>query len=95
MIAGGFGIGTSATLAPTDLAPVVPYRDGRSVGDLDTSTPTADVEGGGNFLKKSSSNHIGYVEYSQAVDVETPFFHLDLQAAVKAAEGGLHRVVNL
>lgn len=84
LVAGGFGIGTPVGNIPTEIAPVVSYR-----GGVHGSTPALedDLEDG---LKKeasrSSSLPSGFVA---VLPTETPFFHLDLVAAVKAAEASV------
>jgi len=86
LLAGGFGLGVSASRTPRDLAAVVPYRDGRS--DIYTSGVELreDVEVGD--VKKSASQ---IDEYEPIVSENTPFFHVDLQSAVRAAESGIGR----
>jgi sodium-independent sulfate anion transporter 11 len=72
-----------------EIAAVVPYRDGLRDSNLSEvhPVPEDDIEGG---LKKEvsvgSSRRGDSVAFSPIVSVETPFFHLDLQAATKAAE---------
>jgi solute carrier family 26 (sodium-independent sulfate anion transporter), member 11 len=79
LIAGGFGIGTELSSSTThDIAAVVPYRDGlqeSSIVDV-----RDDVESGG---KKH------FAPSASILAKDTPFFHLDLQEAVKAAEKGI------
>ncbi|EGN96006.1 hypothetical protein SERLA73DRAFT_170446 [Serpula lacrymans var. lacrymans S7.3] len=104
LIAGGFGIGVSASDAPIEIAPVVPYRGGRSgdwQGDVTTTSSQAeDVEAHG---VKSISNTASFpitvvdtnsTEGAPLLPVETPFFHFDLTTAVRAAESGAGKAVS-
>ncbi|PCH38368.1 sulfate permease [Wolfiporia cocos MD-104 SS10] len=88
LIAGGFGVGTPASSIPTEIASVVPYREGRSLPgfpepvDLESVLPTSVTE----------EPRIE-VEETAPVNLEdTPFFHFDLASAVQAAESGLSRM---
>ncbi|KAI0781182.1 sulfate permease [Trametes elegans] len=76
LIAGGFGTGVSN--APAEIAPVVPYRGGRT---LPEKHKVVDIE---------AIDEEG-VDVSEApiVPEDTPFFHFDLTSAVRAAEAGL------
>lgn len=88
-MAGGFGTGDVSS-TPRDIASVVPYREGRRSLDNGDSLPEPspeDIEAGGKKTPSSSSDKD--VEYAAPVSSDTPFFHLDLHAAVKAAESGL------
>lgn len=92
-MAGGFGIGNSASKFTGEVAPVVPYRDGHTAPDgvpvLDDDIEAGDVK------RKVSSSHSSVVEegdYSLILSSETPFFHMDLAGAVRAAESGLDRL---
>ena len=78
LIAGGFGIGSASSGIPTEIAPVVPYRGGRS--QINESSKAADIEAVEESLQ---------AEGSPIVSEDTPFFHFDLSAAVRAAEAGL------
>ncbi|KAF4576856.1 hypothetical protein EYR36_000546 [Pleurotus pulmonarius] len=94
LVAGGFGIGHSASKFTGEVAPVVPYRDGHTAPDgvpvLDDDIEAGDVK------RKVSSSHSSVVEderdYSLILSSETPFFHVDLAGAVRAAESGLDRL---
>ncbi|KAI0721527.1 sulfate permease [Cerioporus squamosus] len=77
LIAGGFGIGQPSR-APTEVAPVVPYRGGRR--QLDERHKVSDIEAIDEEPKE---------EVAPIIPEDTPFFHLDLVAAVRAAESGL------
>ncbi|RDB24002.1 putative sulfate permease C3H7.02 [Hypsizygus marmoreus] len=94
LTAGGFGLGISSSMIPHDLAAVVPYRDGRTsfdASDIGQDSRTDDLEGGD--MKKSSTDSIEQSsELEPIVATDTPFFHIDLQAAVRAAESGVGRL---
>jgi len=94
LLAGGFGSGISASRVPRDLAAVVPYRGGRS--DIYTSgidlNLSRDIEDGDGDVKMSRSKTSQNDEYQPVVPENTPFFHLDLQSAVRAAESGISRL---
>ncbi|KAI0747885.1 sulfate permease [Daedaleopsis nitida] len=79
LVAGGFGIGASSSRAPAEIAPVVPYRGGRT--QFDGQQKTADIEAIEEVPAKEDEAPI--------VPEDTPFFHFDLVAAVRAAESGL------
>jgi solute carrier family 26 (sodium-independent sulfate anion transporter), member 11 len=86
LLAGGFGLGISASHIPRDLAAVVPYRGGRS--DISSGLelhPVEDAEVG--YVKKSPTTQND--KYQPIVPDNTPFFHIDLQSAVRAAESGI------
>lgn len=84
LIAGGFGTGVPASNAPTEIAPVVPYRGGQ----LQTSpNKSSDVESPEDRTSKDS----GVEEYEPIEPEVTPFFHFDIVSAVRAAEVGLSR----
>ncbi|RDX48396.1 sulfate permease [Lentinus brumalis] len=78
LIAGGFGIGQPSSRAPTEIAPVVPYRGGRR--QLDERHKLPDIE---------AIDEIPKEEEVPIIPEDTPFFHFDLVAAVRAAESGL------
>jgi solute carrier family 26 (sodium-independent sulfate anion transporter), member 11 len=89
LLAGGFGLGIPASHIPRDLAAVVPYRDGRN--DISTSGlelhPSEDIEV--VDVKKSPASQNDSDKYQPIVPENTPFFHIDLQSAVRAAESGI------
>lgn len=79
-----------------DLAAVVPYRDGTE--ELPQFSKGDDIES--NDLKKRHSNggssslpDLANGGLAPPISPDTPFFHIDLAAAVRAAESGLHRVL--
>ncbi|KIL68649.1 hypothetical protein M378DRAFT_71186 [Amanita muscaria Koide BX008] len=84
LIAGGFGIGIPANNAPREIASVVPYRDGRD----DKPDVTRDAETIGDV--ESGDRRSGHPS-SQLAASDTPYFHLDLEGAVRAAESALTR----
>ncbi|RPD65885.1 sulfate permease [Lentinus tigrinus ALCF2SS1-7] len=78
LIAGGFGTGQPSSHAPTEIAPVVPYRGGRR--QLSERQKQPDIE---------AIEEVPKEEEAPIVPEDTPFFHFDLVAAVRAAESGL------
>ncbi|KAI0818831.1 sulfate permease [Irpex lacteus] len=100
LIAGGFGIGRKGR-TPAEIAPVVDLGDVRNVEDQDNDSDNAtgekiDLESNRQQpiteLRRgsSSSNSDAAITYGQPISLEnTPFFHFDVVAAVKAAEGNL------
>ena len=81
LIAGGFGTGQPSSRAPTEIAPVVPYRGGRR--QLADRQKQPDIE---------AIEEVSKEEEAPIVAEDTPFFHFDLTSAVQAAESGLGRV---
>lgn len=81
LVAGGFGTGTPSSRGPTEIAPVVPYRGGRrQLGGIEEQQKTVDIES------------LEDAEEDAPISAEdTPYFHFDLAAAVRAAELGLVR----
>lgn len=86
-MAGGFGIGIPNSGVTPDLASVVPYHEGR----LSSQSSKDDLEATGDGKKRQS----GTVELEPVVPLDTPFFHLDLEAAVRAAESAVKRATPL
>ncbi|CAA7267649.1 unnamed protein product [Cyclocybe aegerita] len=84
LVAGGFGIGISASKS-REIAAVVPHReDPNEIPEYEKD----DVESGD--LKKRASLSLNEKSgYAPLIGTETPFFHVDLAAAVKAAESGI------
>jgi sodium-independent sulfate anion transporter 11 len=93
LIAGGFGTGMSASKI-REVAAVVPYQHdaSRIQGYLQ-----GDVESGNDLKKRRSGSESttekDECEYGPIVSPETPFFHIDLASAVRAAESGVGRVL--
>ncbi|KAG5639597.1 hypothetical protein H0H81_010799 [Sphagnurus paluster] len=85
LTAGGFGLGIPASRFPPDLAAIVPYRDGRSDLSEQGMEFIDDIESGDT--KKSQSDS----ELEPLISEDTPFFHIDLLSAVRAAESGIGR----
>ncbi|KAJ7489929.1 sulfate transporter family-domain-containing protein [Mycena galericulata] len=92
LIAGGFGTGVSSSRVPREIAQVVPYRglqDGQP-GELHNVPSEADIEAADSKGRDSpeSSPDPARGGYVPVIPTDTPFFHLDLVAAVRAAESG-------
>ncbi|KAJ7285618.1 sulfate transporter family-domain-containing protein [Mycena rebaudengoi] len=98
LIAGGFGTGVSSSQVPREIAQVVPYRDELSenrAAELHqrTAIPEVDLEAGDGDDKRrsragSDASEPSIPGYGHIISTNTPFFHLDLAAAVNAAESG-------
>ncbi|KAF8212470.1 sulfate permease [Mycena galopus ATCC 62051] len=90
LIAGGFGTGTPSSQLPLEIAKVVPYRELRDAELLQLGREReSDLEVGDNILKVPTSPDPSAVEgYAPVIETDTPFFHVDLAAAVRAAESG-------
>ncbi|KAJ4480514.1 sulfate transporter family-domain-containing protein [Lentinula edodes] len=98
LVAGGFGLGSPSSRAPHEIAAVVPYRDGlgdRQLSDLrqNVREQADDIEAGlstsAQGKESINSFEIGTTGYAPILPLDTPFFHLDLESAVRAAESGL------
>lgn len=86
MIAGGFGFGTS-TEVPSEVAAVVTYDDEhRSTWKAHSETPRTDVEAHETSLPPLCRERQGVLENTPLLTEETPFFHFDLVAALRAVE---------
>ena len=84
-MAGGFGIGTLTPHIQHEIAAVAPFTSA-----LPQFGVESDLESG--YVKKSDSEiDIPPIGYAPLVSTDTPFFHLDLTAAVNAAESGVRR----
>lgn len=93
-MAGGFGIGHSHSKAPRDLASIVPYRDGTSFeDDVNDQRTSSDLESG-DKKQSPSSSETRDTDLEPLVATDTPFFHVDLSAAVRAAESGVERIAD-
>ncbi|KAF7338482.1 Sulfate permease [Mycena venus] len=92
LVAGGFGTGETSSRVPRDFAQVVPYRelhDSNPAAELHRLERDSDVEAGDKISKVPESPDPSSLEgYAPVVETDTPFFHLDLAAAVRAAESG-------
>ncbi|KAJ3760903.1 sulfate transporter family-domain-containing protein [Lentinula raphanica] len=99
LVAGGFGVGTLSSRVPREIAAVVPYRDGlsdREISDLRQNTIREQVDDIERNMSSSAqgkesirSFEIEGTGYAPLLPQDTPFFHLDLASAVRAAESGL------
>lgn len=91
-MAGGFGTGVTSSNT-RELAAVHPYREDPSefsqLGKTDDDKH--DVESGSGLKKRQSATNSTDSEtgYVPIVSPDTPFFHVDLAGAVRAAESGL------
>jgi sodium-independent sulfate anion transporter 11 len=84
----------SYSRAPREIAAVVPYRDGR-LPDYTSSQLVSDIETGDVKVQiRDQETNAELRTWEPLLPQETPFFHLDLSSAVRAAESGLDRVVN-
>ncbi|KAJ7940868.1 sulfate transporter family-domain-containing protein [Mycena leptocephala] len=93
LIAGGFGTGTSASRVPREIAQVVPYRDHSNPAELHKLEGESDAEAGDIKPQQVLESPDPSLEgYAPVVEMDTPFFHLDLAAAVRAAESGAERL---
>jgi len=82
LVAGGFGVGSSTHRIEHEIAAVVPYT--RDPSALHRFGVESDLESGDD--KKTDSPAVGF---APVVPNDTPFFHVDLTAAVNAAESAL------
>ncbi|KAJ3768151.1 sulfate transporter family-domain-containing protein [Lentinula raphanica] len=99
LVAGGFGVGTLSSRVPREIAAVVPYRDGlsdRELSDLRQNIIREQVDDIERNMSSSAqgkesirSFEIEGAGYAPLLPQDTPFFHLDLASAVRAAESGL------
>ena len=87
-MAGGFGIGSSTPHAQHAIATVVPYA--RNASASPRFAVDIDLESG-DMTKLDLESDSPSIEYAPLVSTDTPFFHLDLIAAVNAAESGVKR----
>ena len=84
-MAGGFGIGSSTPRVQHEIAAVAPFESALPQFGVEN-----DLESG--YVKKSDSeSDLPPIGFAPLVSTDTPFFHLDLTAAVNAAESGLQR----
>lgn len=85
LVAGGFGTGTSSSSVPREIAQVVPYRglhdDPAELHKLPSGSDAEASDKGRASLESPDG-------YGPVIPTDTPFFHLDLAAAVRAAESG-------
>ncbi|KAI6038997.1 sulfate transporter family-domain-containing protein [Pisolithus marmoratus] len=84
LIAGGFGTGAPTIDVPPEVAPVVTYRGPlRRDWGKDSEIPASDIEAPEITELPASGGHPG--NSAPLVPLDTPFFHLDLASAVRAA----------
>lgn len=87
LVAAGFGYDHRVrSPRPHDVATVVPYDDPETQGPI-----PKDVEAGESTDTQAYGSAYGRVQHGEAsaVQVDTPYFHLDLAEAVAAAEASL------
>lgn len=83
LVAGGFGIGNPSSTVPREVAVVSPFRKGsRSLDAETTHSKMDDIEGAVQRTRSKSA------EVEPIDSTDTPYFHIDLQSAVEAAESG-------
>jgi len=84
LIAGGFGLANPERNIPTEVAPVFTHYLSQS----QVKSPGGFEEGGDAVRRKSVSDEESQVSSHVApvISTDTPFFHLDLLSAVRAAE---------
>ena len=90
LVAAGFGYDRhEPSSRPHDVATVVPYDDPQARSPI-----SKDVEAGGSQDSSEYDTAYGGVERGEAsvVQVDTPYFHLDLAEAVAAAEASLTKL---
>ncbi|TRM61717.1 sulfate transporter family-domain-containing protein [Schizophyllum amplum] len=101
LIAGGFGFSRDGAQVPHEIAPVVPYRDSEARTDSMSSDTKDDLESGNKDSKtvadvtevpiSSSGASSVSSNYETIMRSDTPFFHVDLTAAIRAAERSAER----
>ncbi|VDC07894.1 unnamed protein product [Peniophora sp. CBMAI 1063] len=103
LVAGGFGTGAPASSRPREIAPVVTYghelRERRHIagreGDAESGKVDSEYADSVDGLTREQllppraafGDHVG--NDASLIPVDTPFFHLDLETAVRAAEAGV------
>ncbi|KXN82527.1 putative sulfate permease C3H7.02 [Leucoagaricus sp. SymC.cos] len=93
LVAGGFGYGASHSRVPREVAAVVPYRDGAVPDDVSSQRSSSDIETGNIKTQvRAEENPAELRGWELLTPQDTPFFHIDLPSAVRAAESGLHRI---
>ncbi|KAJ6455810.1 sulfate transporter family-domain-containing protein [Mycena sanguinolenta] len=88
LIAGGFGTGVPSSRVPFEIARVVPYRELQDNTVLDQLGRDSDVEAGDKISKAPELPDPSLEGYAPVIETDTPFFHMDIAAAVRAAESG-------
>ena len=83
-MAGGFGIVSSTPHIRHEITPVVSSaRDSFALPRFESDLESGDVK------TSDSEINLSCIGYPPLVPTDTPFFHLDLTAAVNAAESGV------
>ena len=82
LIAGGFGTGIPSHQVPTEIAAVVPYHDISGASHKAPEKATDIEERAVPELRSVGSSSSAPINLQ-----DTPFFHLDIVEAVRAAEG--------
>ncbi|KAF9036709.1 sulfate permease [Panaeolus papilionaceus] len=86
LVAGGFGIGQSASRVPQEIAAIVPFHDSAIRNpEFDQQRDIESVED----VKKGPSPSPSAAGFANVISPDTPFFHIDLAGAVAAAESGV------
>lgn len=104
LVAGGFGVGKVDTHMHEEIAPVTRYHD-QYIADPEHTDPKDVAEM--RITDPEAITHVAEVSARSSTEItvstpipsesalmmlpETPFFHLDLAAAVRAAEKGVSR----
>lgn len=83
LIAGGFGTGVLESNVTQEIAPVVPYRGGRKA-EWNEEISRSDAEAQ-EIAELPVTMGQSQAESAPILPLETPFFHLDLESAVRAA----------
>ncbi|KAJ6493233.1 sulfate transporter family-domain-containing protein [Mycena sanguinolenta] len=84
LIAGGFGTGVPSSRVPLEIAKVVPYRELQDNTVQLRRDP--DVEAGDKISKVPESPAPSLEGCAPVIETDTPFFHVDIAAAVHTAE---------
>jgi sodium-independent sulfate anion transporter 11 len=89
LVAGGFGYGASCSKCPREIAPIIPSFD----SETEKEHYTGDIETGDVKVQVRDEEEAAELRnWEPLLPQETPFFHLDLQSAIRAAESGLERL---
>jgi len=91
LIAGGFGTGRPAAHgAPSDIASVVPFPEGYGDHELAQAATHTDIESAavprGQGTNAPPTQPTRRASLDTLVSNDTPFFHFDLESAIRAAE---------
>lgn len=92
MVAGRFGVGTSAISIPHEVAPVVSYYgDNRDNLAAEVLKPDDPESHGIKHDHDSQESTAGNYLKAPLTPIDTPFIHIDLVQAVNAAERSLQQ----